>query len=70
MSNFTEMYAVDFRSNSAEVIVTASDVNDHSPVFNHREYHVAVNESDLINTRFLQLSATDDDLGKSNTCCA
>ena len=52
------------RSDSADVVLEASDVNDHSPVFTQREYYVAVNESDLVNTRFLQLSATDDDLGR------
>ena len=27
------------------------------------EYHVAVSESDLLNSRFLQVTATDVDLG-------
>lgn len=52
-----------FRSASARVIVQASDVNDHSPVFEELEYHVAVSESDLLNSRFLQVTATDEDLG-------
>lgn len=44
-------------------MIEASDVNDHSPVFEQLEYHVAVSEGDLLNSRFLQVTATDDDLG-------
>ncbi|XP_067948846.1 protocadherin Fat 4-like [Watersipora subatra] len=53
----------DPRSDNAQLVITASDVNDHSPVFAEREYYIAVNESDIINSRFLQLIAVDDDLG-------
>ena len=39
-------------------------MNNHSPVFEQTEYHVTVNESELLNFRFLQVTATDEDLGK------
>ena len=51
------------RTATAQVILQASDVNDHSPVFEQLEYHVAVSESELLNSRFLQVTATDEDLG-------
>jgi len=64
-------YSIDIdlfdRFNSAEVVLIAEDVNDHSPVFEHREYSVAVNESSLINHQFLRLTATDDDEGSTYT---
>lgn len=52
-----------YSSATTQVVFKAADVNDHSPVFQQQEYRVAVDESSMVNHRFLQVTATDDDLG-------
>ncbi|CAH0714413.1 unnamed protein product, partial [Brenthis ino] len=40
-----------------------TDVNDHTPVFDHTSYETSLLESTLVNTRFFAISASDADLG-------
>ena len=52
-------------NSTAAVNVEVEDVNDNSPVFDMREYHVKVNESIAARTRIIQLSAADKDAGEN-----
>lgn len=50
---------------SAEVVVTITDANDHTPMFNESTYFASVYENQLAGTSVLQVNATDGDFGEN-----
>ncbi|XP_061109179.1 protocadherin Fat 4 isoform X2 [Conger conger] len=51
------------RSSSLILTVSVYDVNDNSPVFDQLSYEVTIPESEVVNSRFFQVEATDKDSG-------
>jgi len=47
------------------VLVHIEDVNDHTPVFDHSSYETSLLETTSVNTRFFELQASDQDLGRN-----
>lgn len=45
--------------------ITITDVNDHTPVFDHTSYETSLLESTAVNTRFFALGASDADLNEN-----
>ncbi|KAM4544779.1 protocadherin Fat 3 [Odontesthes bonariensis] len=64
--DFMEMEVVDNISQlRARVQITIEDANDNSPVFKRPFYDIAINESILVGTVVLVVSAVDDDKGEN-----
>ncbi len=53
------------RSSSVQVNIVVQDVNDKAPVFSQSTYTVDLDESTPVNTRFMQVTATDMDTGSN-----
>ncbi|XP_055376398.1 cadherin-related tumor suppressor-like [Condylostylus longicornis] len=53
------------RLSKTTVMFTITDVNDHTPVFDHTSYETSLLEGTSVNTRFFALSASDADLGSN-----
>ncbi|XP_067464274.1 protocadherin Fat 3 [Thunnus thynnus] len=64
--DFMEMEVVDSISQQrARVQITIEDANDNTPVFSRPFYDIAINESLLVGTVVLVVSAVDDDKGEN-----
>ncbi|CAG5121604.1 unnamed protein product [Candidula unifasciata] len=48
-----------------QVVITVTDENDNSPVFQKPEYNITINESTPIDTSVLNVLATDADIGEN-----
>ncbi|CAG2204255.1 PCDHD1 [Mytilus edulis] len=48
---------------SIQVTITVTDINDNSPTFSQTMYNVTINEDHQVNSSFLNVSASDSDLG-------
>ena len=53
------------KTSSAQINIVVQDVNDNFPSFGQKVYTVDLDEDILINTRFLQVTATDMDTGSN-----
>lgn len=53
------------QTSSAEVVVTITDANDHTPTFSKSTYFASVYENQLAGTSVLQVNATDGDFGEN-----
>lgn len=64
--DFVEMEVVEiFSQQQARIQIIIEDANDNSPVFNKPFYDIAINESLLVGTVVLVVSAVDDDKGEN-----
>lgn len=64
--DFVEMEVVEiFSQQQARIQIIIEDANDNSPVFNKPFYDIAINESLLVGTIVLVVSAVDDDKGEN-----
>lgn len=52
-------------SDTTDIEITVTDVNDNAPVFKNPIYHASILEDALVGTSVLQVSATDADIGLS-----
>lgn len=48
---------------SIQVTITVTDINDNSPIFSQTMYNVTINEDHQVNSSFLNISASDPDVG-------
>ncbi len=53
------------KSSSVQINIVVQDVNDNAPTFGQSLYTVDLNEDTRINTRFMQVTATDMDTGSN-----